>query len=156
MTNQNVAVSRTISATPEEVFAALADPRTHQAIDGTGWVRDAVDTTPLREVGQVFRMNMYHSNHPDGDYLMENRVEVIEPRSAIAWQPGQRNDSGELEFGGWTWRYDLVPVGESSTELTLTYDWSAVPTHIREYIEFPPFADDHLRNSLNHIAELVG
>ncbi|MFT4393396.1 hypothetical protein ACLTEW_00550 [Gordonia lacunae] len=40
--------------------------------------------------------------------------------------------------------------------LTLTYDWWAVPTHIRKYIEFPPCADDHLRNSLNHIAELVG
>jgi len=38
-----------------------------------------------------------------------------------------------LEFGGWAWRYDLAPLGPSETEVTLTYDWSAVPQFIREY-----------------------
>jgi hypothetical protein len=34
-----------------------------------------------------------------------------------------------VEFGGWFWRYDLTPLGPSETEVTLTYDWSAVPLH---------------------------
>jgi hypothetical protein len=39
--------------------------------------------------------------------------------------------------------------------VTLTYDWSAVPSHIREYLQFPPFAPDHLDNSLQHLSDLV-
>jgi hypothetical protein len=53
------------------------------------------------------------------------------------------------------WRYDLVPLGPSETEVTLTYDWSAVPQFRREYIQFPPFGPEHLPNSLHHLAELA-
>ena len=60
-----------------------------------------------------------------------------------------------LEFGGWFWCYDLAPLGPSETEITLTYDWSAVPQYIREYIQFPPFGPEHLANSLHHLAELA-
>ena len=62
---------------------------------------------------------------------------------------------GHLEFGGWLWRYDLVPLGSSETEVTLTHDWSAVPQFIREYLHFPPFGPEHLSNSLRHLAELA-
>jgi hypothetical protein len=41
------------------------------------------------------------------------------------------------------------------TEVTLTYDWSAVPRSIREYLHFPPFGPEHLTNSLHHLAELA-
>jgi len=46
-------------------------------------------------------------------------------------------------------------VGPSGTEVTLTYDWSAVRQSIREYLHFPPFGPDHLSNSLLHLAELA-
>jgi hypothetical protein len=39
--------------------------------------------------------------------------------------------------------------------VTLTYDWSAVPSRILEYHQFPPFGPDHLVNSLRHLAELA-
>jgi hypothetical protein len=52
--------------------------------------------------------------------------------------------------------YDLAPLGPSETEVRLTYDWSAVPQFIREYIQFPPFGPEHLTNSLQHLAELAG
>jgi len=78
-----------------------------------------------------------------------------EPR-AIAWQPGQESpETGELSFGGWTWRYDLELTGPSRTTVTLTYDWSAVPARVREHIQFPPFGHDHLDNSLKHLSDLV-
>ena len=44
------------------------DPTTHAAIDGTGWVQESVDRAPLAEVGQIFRVDMYHPGHPNGDY----------------------------------------------------------------------------------------
>ena len=47
-----------------------------------------------------------------------------------------------LEYGGWIWRYDLEPVGDDQTNVTLTYDWSAVPPEGREIIQFPLFDSD--------------
>jgi len=155
MTNENITASVTIAAPAETVFDVLADPSTHEAIDGTGWVRQSLDGKHLTGTGQVFRMAMYHENHPDKDYEMANRVEVFDPPRAIAWQPGQGADDDNLDFGGWLWRYDLKPAGRSQTEVTLTYDWSRVPTHLREHIGFPPFERQHLDNSLKHLAELA-
>ena len=156
MTEENMTASATVNAPAETVFAVLADPTTHQAIDGTGWVRESLDGKPLTETGQVFRVAMYHNNRPDNpDYEVANRVEVFEPPRAIAWLPGQGADDAALDFGGWFWRYDLEPVGDDRTDVTLTYDWSAVPAQLREHIQFPPFERAHLDNSLEHLAALA-
>lgn len=162
MAEERIYVSTSVSAPVDVVFDVLADPSTHQAIDGTGWVRESLDGKRLTETGQVFRMAMYHDNHPDKDYEMANRVEVFDRPHAIAWKPGQgpteRGNligSAELEFGGWVWRYDLEPTGPNQTEVTLTYDWSQVPHSHRQDIEFPPFETRHLVNSLKHLAELA-
>jgi uncharacterized protein YndB with AHSA1/START domain len=155
MTDEHITASITIAAPAETVFDVLADPSTHEAIDGTGWVRQPLDDKRLTGAGQVFRMAMYHDNHPDKDYEMANRVEVFDPPKVISWQPGQGDDDANLDFGGWLWRYDLKPVGQSQTEITLTYDWSAVPQQTREHIGFPPFDIAHLDNSLKHLAELT-
>ena len=157
MGTESVTASTTIEAAPEVVFAVLADPSAHADIDGTGWVRESLDGDRITAAGQVFRMAMYHENHPDKDYKIANRVEVFDEPCAIAWQPGTETpETGELSFGGWIWRYDLTPLGPSETEVTLTYDWSAVPQFIRERgIEFPPFGPEHLTNSLQHLSDLV-
>ena len=140
MDEERINVTTTIEASPDAVFEVLADPTTHAAIDGTGWVRESLDGARLTETGQTFRMAMYHENHPDKDYEMENEVVVFDPPRTIAWKPGQRSsETGELEFGGWVWRYDLEATGASGTTVTLSYDWSAVPPPIREEIPFPPF-----------------
>lgn len=164
MTKDTISASTTVNAPVDTVFAVLADPTTHEAIDGTGWVRESRDGKPLTETGQIFVMGMYHDNHPNKHYEMANRVEVFEPPRAIAWQPGaeprhipgyQGPDDAPLDFGGWIWRYDLEPVGDDRTEVTLTYDWSGVSPERREAIQFPPFEAQHLDNSLKHLAELA-
>jgi hypothetical protein len=155
MSKDTISVSTTVNAPVEVVFGVLSDPTTHEAIDGTGWVRKPVEVKPISEVGQVFRMNMYHDNHGIGDYEVANRVEVFDPPRAIAWQPGQISDDASLDLGGWFWRYDLEPVDEGRTDVTLTYDWSAVPPETREHIQFPPFDVSHLDNSLRHLGELA-
>jgi hypothetical protein len=152
---ENVSATLTVAASATTVFAVLADPTTHAAIDGTGWVQESPDQAPLTEAGQIFRMDMHHPDHPDGGYQVVNKIQVIEPPHAIGWLTGQETDDGSLEFGGWLWRYDLTPLDPSTTEVTLTYDWSAVPGYIREYLQFPPFGPDHLINSLHHLAELA-
>jgi uncharacterized protein YndB with AHSA1/START domain len=162
MADDSVSVTTIINAPPEAIFAILADPARHAAIDGTGWVRETLDqdSPPLTAAGQVFRMAMYHPGHPDRNYRMANLVEVFDPPRVISWKPGQDTADGGLSFGGWVWRYDLAPAGPSQTEVTLSYDWSAVPDSTREHFirqgaGFPPFPLDHLGNSLTHLAELA-
>jgi hypothetical protein len=155
VTEESIKATATVSAPVDVVFDVLADPSTHQTIDGTGWVRQSLDGNRLTKVGQVFRMAMYHDNHPNNDYEMANRVEVFERPNAVAWQPGQGPDDTNLEFGGWIWRYDLEAAGQDKTAVTLTYDWSRVPPFMREHIGFPPFDRQHLDNSLKHLAELA-
>jgi uncharacterized protein YndB with AHSA1/START domain len=155
MADERVSATTVINAPAEAVFAVLADPAKHAAIDGTGWVRESLDGKPLTGSGQIFRMSMYHGNVPDGSYQTANRVQLFDPPSAISWEPGQEAGDGTLSFGGWIWRYDLTPAGPSNTTVTLAYDWSAVPHSIREHIGFPPFPPEHLSNSLTHLTELV-
>src|SRR5690606_34372041 len=112
----------TIAAPAATVFAVLAAPSTHAAIDGTGWVQEAAEPAPLTEVGQLFRMDMYHVNHPNGYYRVVNKVHAFDPPRTIAWMTGQEKDDGELELGGWVWRYDLTELDPAQTGVTLTYD----------------------------------
>ena len=156
MTEETVSATATISASAETVFAVLADPSRHAAIDGTGWVRDSLDDQRLTGSGQIFRVAMYHPNHPAGSYEMANQVLAFEPPRVISWKPGYVSPAtGKLEFGGWIWRYDLEANGPSRTTVTLTYDWSAVGPDVREHLQFPPFTPEHLGNSLSHLAAIV-
>jgi hypothetical protein len=155
MAHETRSASIIIKAPAEAVFAVLGDPVKHPAIDGTGWVCDPLDRRPLTASGQIFRMAMYHPNHPDGNYEMANRVQVFDPPHAISWMPGYDPGDGDLQYGGWIWRYDLAPISPSETQVRLSYDWSAVSEAVRQEVQFPPFSPDHLDNSLAHLAELV-
>jgi uncharacterized protein YndB with AHSA1/START domain len=163
MSEETLVVKAVINAPAETVFDLLADPSTHAAIDGTGWVRQPVDDKPLTEIGQIFRMGMYHDGHPNKHYEMANRVEAFDRPRAVAWQPGSEPrhipghpdpGDGPIEYGGWIWRYDLEPGDGDQTEVTLTYDWSRVPAD-RRGIGFPPFPPEHLDNSLKHLAAIA-
>ena len=155
MAGDSISATTVINAPAEAIFAVLTDPAKHAAIDGTGWVCETVDSKPLTAAGQIFRMSMYHPNHPDGNYQTANRVWTFDPPSTISWETGYDPGDGTLRFGGWFWRYDLTPAGPSTTSVTLSYDWSACSDSVRELIGFPPFPPEHLSRSLAHLAELV-
>ena len=156
MSDDSVSATKIINAPADAIFAVLADPTKHAAIDGTGWVREPLDETQrLTAAGQVFRMAMYNANMPGGNYRMASRVKEFDPPRAISWEPGMDPGDGSAQPGGWIWRYDLVPASPSSTEVTLTYDWSSVAEPVRQGIPFPPFPSEHLSNSLAHLATLV-
>lgn len=124
--DESVSARLVVPAAAEDVFAVLVDPSQHAGIDGTGWVTAAVDSQPLTAVGEQFRMTMHHPDHPDGSYETVNEVIAYAEARTVAWRTGYvEPESGELRFGGWWWRYDLVP-RHGSTEVTLTYDWSEV------------------------------
>lgn len=144
--DQQLISRRTIGAAPAVIFALLSDPVRHHETTPGDWVRDAVSTEPITEVGQVFVMNMFNTG-AGGHYVMHNRVAVLDHDRAIAWDPGQPDEDGNERVGGWRWRYDLQPNG-SGTDVTLTYDWSSVPQQLKDVLDFPPFAPDFLDESL--------
>jgi len=49
--DDSVSATTVINAPAEVIFAVLADPAKHVAIDGTGWVRETLDSTPLTAAG---------------------------------------------------------------------------------------------------------
>ena len=150
-----LSAAATVHAVPDVVFAVLVDPASHAAIDGTGWVCEPLDTERLTRAGQVFRMAMYHPQHPGGRYETANQVRELDSPKVIVWATGTEDVHGRLSFGGWTWRYDLAPAPAGGTQVRLTYDWSAATAQAREAIGFPPFGAEHLEGSLRHLARLV-
>lgn len=147
-------VTRTIAASPEEIFAVLADPSRHCVTEPTDWVRDAVDTTPITGAGQIFSMNMF-LEQAGGHYVTYNLVNVFEKDRAIGWIPGQLDEVGTHMPGGWFWRYDLAPNGDG-TDVTLTYDWTATSQNFREQVGgMPLFPEDYLAASLSTLEQSV-
>jgi uncharacterized protein YndB with AHSA1/START domain len=155
METEALSATTTVPASADAVFAVLTDPARHASIDGTGWVCEAVDGGRLTHAGQVFRMGMYHPDHPDGRYVTANQVRSLDPSRAISWATGTEDARGRLSFGGWIWRYDLAPAADGGTQVRLTYDWSDATPQAREVLHFPPFGVDHLVESLGHLAALA-
>ena len=86
---EQVTASTTVEAAPEEVFAVLADPSAHADIDGTGWVRASLDGDRITAAGQVFRMAMYHPDHPDKDYKIATGSRCSTSRGPSRGSPGR-------------------------------------------------------------------
>jgi uncharacterized protein YndB with AHSA1/START domain len=118
VSQDNVSATRTVAVPAARMFAVLADPTTHSSIDGTGWVQEAADRDPLTGVGQIFRMDMYHPEHPDGNYQTANKVQVLDPPRAIGWLTGTRRTtatwSSPAGSGVTTWRRSVRPRPRSS------------------------------------------
>ncbi|MDN5769219.1 MAG: polyketide cyclase [Humibacillus sp.] len=152
-------VSRDVAGSSAAIFAVLADPRRHPALDDSGMVLEPVDTGthsgPITALGQVFRMRMTMGGV--NRYETDNHVNVFEPDRAIGWAVAEA--AGEPL--GWTWRFDLEPVdpgGEVTrlTRVTQTYDWSQVTdAETLRTIPFPAVPRDARLETLTLLAELV-
>jgi hypothetical protein len=150
-------VTRTVAASPEEVFALLADPARHHETEPGDWVRESVDADPqpITAVGQTFAVKMFLPTL-GGDYTMVNRVTDYVDGRTIAWAPGMLGRSGRLQEGGHIWRYDLAPDG-GGTRVKLTYDWRAMSQATRDWMPsgMPPFPPDFLDASLAALERAV-
>ena len=96
-----------IEAPPERVFALLADPRRHEALDGSGTVRGRVRGPERLALGSRFGMAM-RIGLP---YRVTNTVVEFEEGRRIAWCHFARN----------RWRYELAPDGDG-TVVTESFD----------------------------------
>ena len=107
-----VSASVVVAATPEQVFALLADPHRHQELDGSGTVRGVVSGPKRLALGDRFGMRM----RVGLPYQTRNTVVEFEPEHRIAWH----------HFARAIWRYELTPV-EDGTLVTESFDYGGSP-----------------------------
>ena len=109
-TDKSVSAERVIHASPERIFAVLADPDQHPAIDGSGSVRHQRPGNPSRlSLGATFAMDM-RIGLP---YRITNEVVEFEEDRKIGWRHWAHN----------VWRYELEPV-EGGTRVRETFDYT--------------------------------
>jgi hypothetical protein len=111
MDDRLVSDSTTIDATPDVVFAIVADPRQHPRIDGSGSVRDVISGPERLAKGASFGVSMKLFGLP---YRIRNRVVEFEEGRLIAWR----------HFGAHRWRYELEPTPDGGTRVTETFDYT--------------------------------
>jgi uncharacterized protein YndB with AHSA1/START domain len=142
MSDEQVSVSRTIKASPEDIFDVLAHPARHSEIDGSGTVKASRGGADERlSQGAKFGMDM-RIGLP---YIIKNTVVEFEEGRRIAWR----------HFGRHIWRYELQPT-EGGTLVTETFDWSKAP--IKAYITMMKWPEKHTRNmtaTLERLAEVT-
>lgn len=129
-------MTRRIGATPEQVFAILADAAKHPLIDGSGTVvAERTGTTTRLGPGTKFSMAMKMGV----PYRVTNTVVEFEEGRLIAWR----------HFGGHRWRWRLEPDGDGATRVTETFDWStSIAPWLLERRHFPE------RNEASMVATL--
>jgi uncharacterized protein YndB with AHSA1/START domain len=105
-----VSVRRVIPASPEAIFAIIADPAKHRAFDGSGSLRGPSRSDGRLHMGSRFGMRMKIGV----PYRMTNEVVEFEEGRHIAWR----------HTGHHVWRYILEPAPDgTSTTVTEQFDW---------------------------------
>jgi uncharacterized protein YndB with AHSA1/START domain len=139
-----VSASREISASPERIFALIADPAQQPRWDGNDNLAAAPGGQRVRRAGEVFTMTLTTGS------VRENHVVEFEEGRRIAWRPSEvgRRQPGHL------WRWELTPLGGGTTRVTHTYDWTLL-TDKNRLPRAQATTRDRLLASLDRLAALA-
>ncbi|GAA4861708.1 SRPBCC family protein [Actinomycetospora straminea] len=153
--SDQITVTRTVDAKPDQLFSLLATPGRHHEFDGAGMLQGVEGNATVSGVGDQFVMNM--RNDALGDYQMLNTVTAYEQDREIAWSPqlhpldGYTDKLGDVQAKGHVWRWRLEPSG-TGTEVTQTYDWSAVRDDQFKGF-FPMVTEEQMGRTIDNVAE---
>ena len=116
--SRSVTVERVIPASAGAVFAVLASPARHSALDGGGTVHGAPEGPDPLVLGARFSMAMRQGPFR---YRSVNEVMAFEPDRVLAWRTtGEWR--GRTVVGGQWWRYELLPA-DGGTLVRHSYEW---------------------------------
>ena len=144
---ERIAASRTVAASPAEVFRIVTDPAMHVEIDGSGMLEAAPEAQRLAAPGDTFVLDM--DRKPLGKYQSVNTVTRIVPDQLLEWSVGL---PGRGPFGhvyGW----EITAVSPGQTEITNYCEWPDVPEFARPHFPIVPLA--MLEQSVDNLAELL-
>ena len=152
MTIERLEVERTIPAEPAEIFAVLADPMGHVAIDSSGMLMDATGD-PVTAVDDTFVVHMDRealNDYPMGEYDVTVEFTAFAQDREVAWTV-----TGRIRPQiGHVYGYVLEPV-DGGTAVTSYYDWSSIAPEWREAGIFPVLSEGALRATLGILARTV-
>ena len=111
-----------IQAEPSVIFSILANPQRHKDIDGSSTITANISGPNELVLGSKFGMKM----HLGIDYRIRNTVVEYKKNQLIAWR----------HLGRWRWRYELVDLGNGSTQVTETFDGSFAPAIAQVWLSF--------------------
>jgi hypothetical protein len=147
-----IAASRTVTASPAEVFRIVTDPAMQVEIDGSGMLEAAPGAHRLEAVGDTFLMEMDREplgDQPMGKYQSLNTVTRIVPDELLEWNVGlpERGPFGHVY--GW----EIEPVGPGETQVTNYCEWPDIPEFARPHFPIVPLA--MLEKSVENLASLL-
>ena len=152
MDGNTVSVERVIKASPDKIFALLADAGKHASFDGSESVNHATqESVPLSE-GSKFGMAMRGRKETLFiPYRTTNTVIEYEPDRRIAWQT---TSLGGL-IGGRIWRYELSPADGGTL---VRESWDVSEDKQKRMVtsgSMPKLTEEGMRATLERIAGLV-
>jgi hypothetical protein len=131
MPEERVSATGRLPFSADALYAIVSDPRGHVEIDGSGMLEAADDATPLTQVGQTFEIAMDRTPLNDIPGLVKyrvcNTVTRVEPGRLIEWTIGAPGQPPLGHVYGW----QLVPVGDSETDVTNYCDWTNIVPELR-------------------------
>ena len=145
-------VTRTIRATPGEIFAVLRDPRGHVAIDSSGMLMGSTGE-PVHAVGDTFVVHMDRealNDYPLGEYDVTVHIVTYDQDREIAWKIVGIIDPPL----GHVYGYRLEPT-DDETLVTSYYDWSDIDPVWKEADIFPVLPEAALRATLGILTRTV-
>jgi len=111
-----------IHAKPSLIFSTLNNPKRHKEIDGSATITANVSGPDELTLGSKFGMKM----HLGVTYRIRNTVVEYKKNELIAWK----------HLGQWRWRYELVDIGNGSTQVTETFDGTYAPGIAQTWLNF--------------------
>ena len=109
-----------IQTNPSTIFAILSNPKRHTDIDGSATVTANASGPDVLVLGSKFGMKMRLGI----TYWIRNTVVEFKKDELIAWRHLGR------------WRYELVDLGNGSTQVTETFDGSFAPELAQRWLNF--------------------
>jgi hypothetical protein len=151
VSEERIEVSRQIAAPADKIFALLASPAGHVAIDSSGMLQ-SYSGEPAKAVGDTFVIHMDRESLNDfpelGKYDVTVLITTYEQDREIAWTPRGRLNLDHI-YG-----YRLEPK-DGGTLVTQYYDWSAIEQQWRDANIFPVISETALRATLGILARTV-
>ena len=110
-----------INAPASTIFDLLANPASHKLFDGSETIQSTVSGPARLFLGAKFSMAMKIKI----PYRIKNTVVVFEENKKISW----------CHLMKWTWTYELAELGNGSTQVTESFDASAIPGYAARWLK---------------------
>jgi hypothetical protein len=139
-----VSATRAMSASAERIFDLIADPSLQPSWDGNNNLASAAPGQRVRQVGDVFKTTLTNGG------VRENHVVEFIEGSQIAWCPAEpgKQPPGHL------WRWQVEQINSTLTNVTHTYDWTAL-TDSKRLEKARSTTPEMLRESMDRLALLA-